>query len=94
MHRKHREIHSSLTSKGFSEKAEGDHIFLVYLDADGKKTGIHTKLSHAAKGDDIGNSLLGRMAGQVRLSKKEFIELVDCPMSKEGYAAKVREDDA
>jgi hypothetical protein len=48
-------------------------------------------ISHGIRGDDIGDRLLGQMAKQVRLSKKEFIELVDCPMSKEGYAQKVKD---
>lgn len=94
MQRKHRQILSSLTSKGFSERAEGDHIFLVYLNSEGRKTAIHTKLSRSAKSDDIGNSLLGLMARQVRLSKKDFVDLIDCPMSKEDYAARVQEDEA
>jgi len=64
------------------------------VNADGKKTAIHTKQSPSAKNDDIGNSLLGLMARQARLSKKDFVDLIDCPMSKEDYAERAQADDA
>lgn len=42
-----------------------------------------TKVSHG-KGD-IGDYLIKRMSVQCKLDKKEFIDLVNCPLSKEDY---------
>lgn len=78
-------VESALKSKGFEEQ-DGDHRFFVYWTEDGKKTRARTKTSHTPKMKDIPDSLLGQMAKQVCLDTKgQFLELVDCPMSRGDY---------
>ena len=86
MPRKQREIEKSLTQKGFRAR-EGDHNYFLYWSIAGKKTAVFTKTSHG--GREIDESLLGRMARQCRLSRADFDRLIDCPLSRDGYEAKL-----
>ena len=81
-----REILSGLRKKGFVEKS-GDHKYL-HLVVRGKKTIIHTKISHGER--EIGDNLLGLMARQVCLSRKDFLLLIDCPLSMDEYLDRLR----
>jgi predicted RNA binding protein YcfA (HicA-like mRNA interferase family) len=81
MPRSAREVAANLERKGFVPD-EGDHTFFR-LFVGGKNTGIRTKISHGVK--EIHDGLLSQMAKQTKLVKKEFLELVDCPMSEERY---------
>jgi hypothetical protein len=80
------EVESSLLKKGFKPTHPGsDHNWFVYVASDGKKAiGARTKTSHG-RGFDLDDFLLGQMARQVSLTKKQFLELVDCPLSREEY---------
>lgn len=80
------EVEASLLKKGFKPTHPGsDHNWFVYADAAGKKAiGARTKTSHG-RGFDLDDYLLGQMARQVGLTKKQFLELVDCPLSREAY---------
>lgn len=74
-------IKSSLVKKGFSA-GNGDHkYYTLYCNC--KKTQIFTKVSHGKP--EVGEPLLGMMARQVRLSKDQFADLINCPLSKEEY---------
>jgi len=78
-----KEIQSALERKGFQKKG-GDHIFLVYHRlADNKKTRVRTKMSHGKK--TIGSALIGLMARQCKVTKSNFTNLVNCPLSREEY---------
>lgn len=89
MSRKKADVERGLENKGFQVR-EGDHRFFVYhRKSDGKKTAIQTKTSHTPKMREIPDNLLGQMAKQCRLSKHDFLNLVDCPLSRESYEAKV-----
>jgi hypothetical protein len=83
MPRNKHSIESGLRKKGF-EEGGGDHNYFVYRRSDGKKTLAKTKTSHGGK-DDIGDGLLGQMAQQCFLTKKQFFDLIDCPLSREEY---------
>jgi hypothetical protein len=76
-----REVLNGLESKGFLA-SEGDHTFLIFY-VGGKKTSIRTKVSHGSK--EINDYLIKRMSIQVKLEKKKFIDLVNCPFSVEDY---------
>lgn len=89
MTRPRKTIEAALVKKGF-EKEDGDHHFFCLVDSEGKRTSVFTKTSHSPKHKDIGDPLLGQMAVQVRLSKKEFLQLVDCSLSEAKYREKVR----
>lgn len=86
MPKKAREVIAGLTRKGF-QASENDHTFL-HLFVDGRKTIVYTKVSHGEK--EIGDKLLGLMARQLRLSKREFLDLVECPLSEDAYILLLR----
>jgi len=88
--RKKGDVVAGLENKGFQPR-EGDHLFLHYFNRDGRKTCVYTKVSHGSKGD-IDESLLGVMAKQCKLTKKNFLLLVDCPLTREVYEASLREN--
>jgi len=87
MPRSTREVASGLEGKGFVRRT-GDHAFF-HLHVGGKKTAIFTKVSHGEK--EIHDGLLGAMARQVRLTKRKFLDLVDCPLKEEEYVSLLRE---
>lgn len=75
-------VRRGLEKKGFV-LVDGDHYYYHYLSDDGKKTNVWTKVSHGAT--DIGIPLIKMMAKQTKLSANEFIDLVNCPLSKDKY---------
>ena len=82
--RKKRRIASALLEKAFTERSgKSDHRVFLYL-VEGKKTGISTRMSHSSQ-TDVSRQLVSAMAQQCRLSKDEFLDLVDCPMSPADY---------
>lgn len=86
MQRDKRGIESVLLSKGF-EKDERHHHFFLYRTKDGRLSSIRTKTSHTAGMKSIGAPLLGHMARQCGLLKSQFMDLVDCPLSRDDYEA-------
>jgi len=81
--RKGRDIDSALRKKGFLRDTSGDHIFYFF----GKTRIIKTKMSHGMLGSSIGAGLIGDMAIQLHLSKKQFLDLIDCNLDADGYQA-------
>ncbi|BAT55392.1 hypothetical protein NOS3756_43790 [Nostoc sp. NIES-3756] len=84
MPRQKAKVESALLSKGFQE-TQNDHHYFIYFTKDGKKTTAKTKTSHTKKMKDIPDNLLGQMAKQCHLTKTQFLELVDCPLSRDKY---------
>jgi predicted RNA binding protein YcfA (HicA-like mRNA interferase family) len=87
MQLKTRDIQRSLPDKGFSRE-EGDHIYFSFVH-EGKDCGISTYISHGER--EIGDSLISRMARQVKLSKQDFVRLVGCPMDHGEYVETLKE---
>lgn len=86
--RKVKEVSSRLCGKGFVKNDRSDHCrFLLYVD--GRKTRIRTMISHGER--EIGEELIHRMAAQLKLSKDEFLDLVDCRLDGDGYLRLMRE---
>lgn len=77
---KAKKTESSLLKKGFLW-ASGDHNYLE-LWHDGKYV-LQTFLSH--NNQDIGDDLISKMRKQCQLDKKEFMDLINCPLSQEAY---------
>lgn len=77
-----KEINSKLQKKGFVKEDTDHHCF--YYVHNGKKTSIWTKTSFGSH-KDIGDSLILKMARQVRLKKPEFMKLIECTLSAEEY---------
>jgi hypothetical protein len=90
MPRPRAKVLASLTSKGFA-KATGDHVMLVFHTVDGRKTSVRTKVSHTPKMRDIPDNLVSQMARQCKLSKEEFLGVVDCPVSRAALEEILRE---
>ena len=84
MPRNRKGVEESLQKKGFSRR-EGDHHYFVFHTQDGRKTRAATKTSHSPKVRDIADNLLGQMARQCLLTKPQFLDLIDCPMTREQY---------
>lgn len=81
-----KDVTAGLQHKGFQLR-ENDHSFF-HLFVDGKKTIVSTKISHGEK--EISDSLLGMMARQVKLTRRQFNDLVDCPLTLEEYVKLLR----
>ncbi len=86
-----KDVESALLKKGF-QRDYGDHVWFIYYTQEGKKTTIRTKTSHG-KTKDLGDSLLKAMSRQVRVSKSDFLELLDCPLSQGAYEKLLSEGD-
>ena len=78
-----KKIESGLEGKGFSKK-KGSHIRFVYYYKNGKK-GPVSHFSHGARGDTVSKGLVSTMARQLKVSAPEFIDLVECPLTRDGY---------
>ncbi|MGA2523658.1 MAG: type II toxin-antitoxin system HicA family toxin [Candidatus Bathyarchaeia archaeon] len=74
-----------LMKKGFRPDNRKHKFLFLYVN--GKKTSVFTYVSWGS--DDIDDYLIGKMSNQVRLERKEFINLVECPLSEEEYLAEL-----
>ncbi|MFK5597938.1 hypothetical protein ACFZ8E_13110 [Methylobacterium sp. HMF5984] len=81
-------IVDALERKGFKCRG-GDHEYYIYHNLDGKKTMYKTKVSRGTSYKNIGDDLIGKMARQVGLNKKLFLELVDCTLDQKQYDAHI-----
>lgn len=90
MQRDKRDVEAALAAKGF-ERDLGDHRFFVFHTIEGLRTPVRTKTSHGTSTRSIGDELLSQMARQCKLSRKDFILLVDCPLSREDYERRLIE---
>ncbi len=80
--RKQREVGQGLENKGFARSNRHHKYYILFVD--GRKTNIKTRVSHGSK-SEIDDNLLSFMARQVRLSKNDFLNLIDCPMLLDDY---------
>jgi len=83
-------ILKALKAKGFSSKMSG-HIKLTFVYR-GRDTSIRTWVSHGKR--DISDRLLGIMAEQLSLSRRQLDDLVDCPLGERELAALYEEKGA
>lgn len=73
----------ALKKKGFVKVEKTNHTFYCLEDQNGKRTQIRTFVSR--NGQDINDYLISNMAKQVKLSKTQFLDLINCPLSYEKY---------
>jgi hypothetical protein len=78
---KSREIKARLVKKGF--KSFQRHHTYLFLYVDGRKSRVHTKISHGIK--EYGDDLLPLVARELKISPKQLDELLSCPLTYEGY---------
>lgn len=89
--RERREIQKALCNKGFIEQ-NNDHYFYT-LEYNGKKSAIFTKISKGSDYKTINQGLLSLMSKQLKLTKHEFLELIDCQMDYINYIKILKEKD-
>jgi hypothetical protein len=82
MPRAKRLVEAGLLNKGFQSR-DSHHKFFVYHTTQGMKTAVRTRTSQG--GSELDDFLLGQMAKQCKLSKSDFLRLVDCPMTQPEY---------
>ena len=78
---KARDVLNGLGKKGFC-RSDSDHSHLI-LYVDGKKTEIRTKVSHGSI--EINDRLINLMSIQLHLERKDFMNLVYCPLTLADY---------
>ena len=83
---KARELRTALLRKGFVEE-QGDHRWLrLYVGS--RRTDVRTPISHGIP--EYGVNLLKKVAQQLHLDQREFMDLVRCPLSRSAYADLMR----
>lgn len=85
--RQTRQIRTALLNKGFAEDETHHHVF--FLVVNGKRTSIRTYYSQGEK--ECCDWLQGQMARQLKLSRKEFDDLINCPLKRETYLELLKE---
>jgi len=90
--RERAQIRSSLIAKGFEERKKSgntDHDYFFLTEHDVKGTPIYTRLSRGSGFKTYGKELLGDLSRQLKLSKEELLQYIDCTLSKAAYIAKL-----
>jgi hypothetical protein len=82
-----KDVHKSLLKKGFVESNSHHKMYEYYYDG---KFILHTHASH--NGQDIDDYLIAKMKSQCKLDKKQFIDLIKCPLTKERYIEILKEN--
>ncbi len=76
--------------KGFRIK-DSRHRTFEYYTLDGERSRIKTLMSHGSD-REINDHLLGQMARQLHLTRRQFDDLIDCRLSQADYEAMQRRD--
>jgi hypothetical protein len=85
--RKGRDIDTALCKKGFRRISGGKHVRYVLTG----RAGIRTMISHGMLGSSLDAKLIGDMARQLRISKEQFLALIDCSMNSDEYRSIIEE---
>jgi hypothetical protein len=84
------DVEKALTTKGFTQKDDGDHKYFQLVIA-GRNTGIYTKTSRGTKHRTIGADNVAAMAKQVKLTAKAFRSFVECSLTQDAYVQELRQ---
>ncbi len=84
-----RNVEKSLVKKGFVKDERTHHTFYIFS-LDGSKIRIMTRVSRGSGYKTLGDDLVSEMAKQCRLSNGDFQNLIDCPLSRDAYEAKLK----
>jgi hypothetical protein len=77
---------AALVAKGMVRDEKHHHMFRKKIDG---VTTLVTRMSHDDK--EIRGDLIGLMARQCCLKAPEFWDLINCPLSEEGWVKKIKE---
>ncbi len=82
-----RDADRALTGKlGFEKVETHHHVYRLWLDG---KLAVRTYISHGER--ELSSFHVSQMAKQMRLQASEFVDAVDCPLSREEYYRLLRE---
>ena len=84
--RKGREVDAALRKKGFRRDVDGKHIWYYFRDSNDEEADVKVMMSHGMMGHSLSAKLIGDMARQLRLTKQQFLALIDCTLDEEGYS--------
>ena len=90
MARNARDVDRSLRAKGFAVREQKRHRRYFFFLEDGSKSPISTSMSRTSK-RSVGGGLAAFMAKDCRLTNQEFEQLIDCPLSQEGFEDLLRD---
>jgi hypothetical protein len=79
------DIDKSLRKKGFHRRMDGKHVEYRFQTQEGFDMPIFTQMSHGMMGYTLSVDLISKMARQLRLTKQQFLDLIDCRLSESGY---------
>ena len=84
---KARRVAKALTAKLEFERHDSHHrIYRLFLDG---QLVARTLISHGQR--ELTDFHIGQMAKQMRLSRQEFLDAVQCPLDRDSYFALVRQ---
>jgi len=82
-----RRVEKALTAKLDFEWHDSHHrIYRLYLDG---RLVARTFISHGQR--ELTNYHIGQIAKQMRLSRREFLDAVECPLERETYHVLIRQ---
>ena len=91
MPRKALVVERGLLRKGFRLK-NSRHRHFTYVKLDGQNADhVSTVMSHGSS-REVNDRLLGMMARQLHLNRRQFDALIDCRLSQADYEAMLRRD--
>lgn len=79
---------AALAAKGF--RVRQTHHEFYYLFVDGKQQAVYTKVSHGSKYKTLGDDLVTAVARQMKLTKPQLTQFVDCTLSEAAYVQGLR----
>ena len=83
------DVVSALETKGFKFQGDRSHDY-YWLYVDGIKQQINTHISHGSRHKTLGDDLVWSMAMQLKITTKQFRELVQCTLSEDAYISLLR----
>ncbi len=84
---KTRDVDRALMRKfGFEKTETHHHVYRLWLDG---RLAARTFISHGER--ELSRFHVSKMARQMRLSKRQFVDAVECPLSQETYCRLLRE---
>lgn len=81
-----RKAEKALIKKGFVKVDTHHHYFEFVHEG---KVVVRTRMSH--NNQEINNYLISAMSKQCQVNKEDFLNLINCPLSQEGYIKKLKE---
>lgn len=82
-----RRVEKALIAKLDFEQRDSHHrIYRLYLDG---QLVARTFISHGQR--ELTSYHIGQMAKQMRLSRREFLDAVECPLDREAYHTLIRQ---